>query len=111
MHIGIEYFNLAVGLNVGSGDLAGSFGVDVHDFGAVGQNLCGQSLKVKNDFGNVLFNPGNGGKLVNNAVQLQICGGDTGQAGKEYPSQAVAERGAVASLKRFNNEAAVRAVF
>ncbi len=43
------------------------------------------------------FNPGNGGELVNNAVQLLICGGDTGQARKENSSQAVAESGAVAS--------------
>ena len=70
MHIRVENFHLAVGLDVGSGNLAGSFGVDIYDFGAVGQNLCGESLKVEDDLGDILFNPGNGGELVNNAVQL-----------------------------------------
>ena len=72
--------------------------------------LCGKALYVENDFGHVLFNAGNRGDLVKNAVDLDADYGNAGKRADQDSSQGVTKGSTKASLEGFYNEFTVSAV-
>ena len=110
VHTGVEDLNLGVGLDIAGCNLALALCFDVDGLGRFAVHFSSESLDVEDQLSNVLFNAGNGGKLVLNAVDLHGSSSDAGQGGEQNSSQAVTERIAIAALKGFENKHSISSV-
>ena len=68
-------------------------------------------LEVENDLSDVLFDSGDGGKLVLNTGDLNRGDSSAFKRREQNSSHGVAQSSAVTALERFNNKLAVGAVF
>ena len=111
VQLGIENLHFTVAFDGLSGHIAGAFRGDLHGFGPIAVELCHQAFNVQHDLGDIFFHTGDGGKFVDNAVDLDGFYGHARQAGEQHTPQAVAQSGAEAPLQRFHHEFAIGAVF
>ena len=58
MELGVEDFNLGIGLNIAGCDFTLAGSADINGFGTVAVNLEDNILKVKDYLGNILLTPG-----------------------------------------------------
>ena len=72
--------------------------------------LCDDTLNVKHDLGYVLCNTGDGGKLVKNAVDLNICYRVSGEGAQKYSAKRVSEGLTKASLEGLDHERSIGTV-
>ena len=90
-------------------DYAGN--IDYNNLGAVAMKFCGKAFDVEDDFGDVLFYTGDGGKFMTDTVNFYGRYSNAGKRGEQYASQAVAKSRTESTLERFNNEFSVAEVF
>ena len=79
MMLGIENLDFRISRNISCGYLARTCNVDSYGLRSVAEELCGDTLNVKNDVCYVLFNAGDCGDLVKNSVDLDACYGNSGK--------------------------------
>ena len=116
----VDDLDVAGTLDVRAGDHAGAFDVQMDHprfrARAVGGGLTGrvvdlneQVLEVQDQLGAVFFDAANSRELMKYAVNLNGGDGRSGDGRQQDAPQGIAQRGAVAALKRLNDELAVAA--
>ena len=90
--------------DVGGGDLTGSLLAQVHDGGLVVLARDDELLEVEDQVGDVLLHPGDGGELVQDAVDADARDGRAGDARQERAAERVAQGVAEARLERLDDE-------
>ena len=110
VQIRVEDLNLAVCVDIASLDLALAGGLDVDRLGTITMQLGNNALNIQHDFGNVFLNARNRRKLVLHTSDLDAGRCRARQRRQQDAAQRVAQRGAVAALKRLYDELAVGTV-
>ncbi len=90
--------------DVGRGHLARALLAQVHDHGLVVLGGDDELLQVQDDVGDILLDPGDGGELVEDALDPDAGDGRTGNRGEQRTTQRVADRVAEARLQRLDGE-------
>ena len=85
--VGIDDLDLFVANDIARGHNALAGGGDVDDLGAVAIQLGGQGLEVQDDLGDILFNPGDRGKLMQYTIDADGRDRYAGQRGKQNSAQ------------------------
>ena len=110
VHLRVQDLNLAVALDRVGRHLTRALRTDFHCFGAVAMEFRGQTFDVQNNLGDILLDARDGRKLVQHAVDLNRRDRNARQGGKQYPAQAVAQRGTKAAFQRFHYKFTVGSV-
>ena len=110
VQLGIQYFHLAVGLDVARRDLAFAHGVDIDGLGAFAVQPGDQTLHIQDDLRHILTDAGDGRELVLNAGDLDGSRRGAGQGRQQNSAQGVAQGGAVSALQRLYHIFAISAV-
>ena len=110
VQLGVEDLHIGVTLDVAGSDLALAAGLNVNRLVLLAVELGDNALDVQDDLGHVLFDAGDGGKLMLDAGDLD--GGHRGarQRGQQDPAQGVAQGGAVTALQGLHHILAVGSV-
>ena len=109
----VDDLDLGILFEVAAGHDRGAFFDDVDRLFIVlvgGSGLDGERLQIEDDLGNVLFDAGDGGKLMLDepvGVEADALHRRPGERGKQDPAQAVADREAEALFKRFYGDLGV----
>ena len=104
MHAGIQEIYLGVSLDIARSDFTFTGRFNVNSLRTVSIQLCSQTLDAQDDLSDILLYTRDRGQLVVYAVNLYRIDCNTGQGGEQNSSEAVAERNAVATLQRSQNE-------
>ena len=98
--IGIQDLDVGILLDVTCGDIMVAGHVDDHSLGAGAMQLSRNALDVEHNLGHVLHDTGNGGKLVQDAVDLDAGHCHAGQGGQQDTTEGVTEGNTVAPFQR-----------
>src|SRR6201999_1675413 len=103
LKLGVEYGDVADGLDVAGGHGARTLLLHDHAFGAFALHLDRDVLDVEDDVGDILTNARNRGELVQHAVDVHRLHGSALQRGQQDAAQRVAERLTEAALERLGD--------
>ena len=81
VHIGVDDFNFIINLDIRRGQFARAHFVHDYRLRAVAVHFNSQALQVQDDFGDILFHAGNGGKFMLHTFDVNSRRRRSGQRG------------------------------
>src|SRR5690606_38230533 len=108
--VGVEHLDVVVGLDVGGGNRARAGFGQAQAGGLAGAHADGDVLEVEQHLQHVFLQALDGAVFMQHAVDLDLGDGETGDGRQQNAAQGVAERVAVATLQRLDQDLGAIAV-
>ena len=105
MQVGVQDLDVGRQLQIGRGGVRRPAHVEAQRDRLVGVHTDQEVLQVQDDVGDVLFDPGQRGELVQRLVEAQLGHGATGDGREQGAAQGVTQRRAEARVERADGEA------